>query len=152
DARAGQVEVVAGVAVGTVGKAVEREEEDEGTVDALGVEDLQQLAQVPALAGLVADVLPAQSDRRAGVLVVLANLHAASAQVAGAAVGGGAELGDREWPALRDERADAFGESVGHLSRPVEIQAHDVEKGPVDALEGDGGVGDLAAESCADAR
>lgn len=39
-ARTGQVEVVAGITIGTVRMALEREEEDEGAVDPLGVEDL----------------------------------------------------------------------------------------------------------------
>src|SRR5262249_25940191 len=41
DAGAGQVEVVAGVAVGAVGKAVEREEKDERAVNTLSVKDLE---------------------------------------------------------------------------------------------------------------
>jgi hypothetical protein len=40
DARAGQVQVQAGIAVRAVRKAVECEQEHEGAVDAFGVEDL----------------------------------------------------------------------------------------------------------------
>src|SRR5829696_242472 len=53
DAEAGEVEVVAGVPVRPVREVVQREGEHEGTVDALGVEDLQQFPQVCGLAGLV---------------------------------------------------------------------------------------------------
>jgi hypothetical protein len=46
DAVAGQVQVVAGVAVRAVQVAAKGEDEYEGAVDAFGVEDLQQLVQV----------------------------------------------------------------------------------------------------------
>src|SRR5262249_24185919 len=152
DAGAGQVEVVAGVAVGAVGKAVEREEKDERAVNTFSVKDLEQLEQVCGLAGLVADVRSVQANRRARVLVVLSDPHAARASVARTAVGAGAELSDRDRLPLRDEGADALGVAVGDLSRPVQIHAHEVEGCPVDALERDGGVGDPAAEAFADAR
>lgn len=44
DPDTGEAEVVAGVAVEAVGMAVKGEEEHEGAVDALRVEDLEQLA------------------------------------------------------------------------------------------------------------
>jgi hypothetical protein len=50
DGRAGQVQVVTGIAIGPVRKVVEREQEHERAVDALRLEDLQQLAQVRGLA------------------------------------------------------------------------------------------------------
>src|SRR5262249_57456847 len=87
DAGAGQVEVVAGVAVGAVGKAVEREEKDERAVNTFSVKDLEQLKQVCGLAGLVADVRSVQANRRARVLVVLGDPHAARASVARTALG-----------------------------------------------------------------
>ena len=62
DARAGQVQIVTGIAIGAVRKVVEREEEYEGAVDAFGIEDLQQLDQVRGLASLVADVPSVQPD------------------------------------------------------------------------------------------
>ena len=58
DAQAGQIQVETGIAIGAGRKAVEREEEHEGAVDALRIEDLQRLGQVRGLASLVADVLP----------------------------------------------------------------------------------------------
>src|SRR5262249_10937182 len=112
DAGAGQVEVVAGVAVGAAGKAVEREEEDERAVNTFRVKDLEQFEQVCGLAGLVADVRSVQANRRARVLVVLSDLHAARASVARTAVGAGAELSDRDRLPLRDEGADALGVAV----------------------------------------
>lgn len=66
DAVAGEVEVVAGVAVGAVHVVVEGEGEDEGGVDAAGVEGLQELAQVVGLAGLVALVVAVQADGALG--------------------------------------------------------------------------------------
>lgn len=153
DAVAGQVQVVAGVSVGAVRETVEREGKHEGAVDALGLEDLQHLAQVGGLTLLVSDVLAVQPGRRAGFRVVLDNLQAASAPVARAVAGGRAELADRNRLALRDERTHAVGEPVGDLDRPVEIHGHDVEGSPVDALKLlHGGVGELAAEPLADER
>jgi hypothetical protein len=96
--------------------AVECEGEHEGAVDASGLEDLQQLEQVPGLALLVTDVLAVQPDRHAGGLVVVDDLQAASAPVARAAVGGGAELGDRNRLALRDDRAHAWPDLLAELA------------------------------------
>ena len=67
-----------------------------------------------------------------------------------AAVGGAAELGDRDRLALRDQRPDALLVDVGDLLRAVGVDRDDVERRPVDALERDGGVGDFAAEPLAD--
>jgi hypothetical protein len=70
DGRAGQVEVVAGIAVGAMGEVAQLEEPDEGAVDAFDVEDLEYLADVRGLACLVAGVLPVQPERGLGGLVV----------------------------------------------------------------------------------
>jgi Tetracyclin repressor-like, C-terminal domain len=95
-------------------------------------------------------VVPVQPERCDGVGVPFDDLGSLGALVAGAAVGGGAELGDRHRRSLRDEGADAVAESVGDLSRPVEVDRDEVEGCPVDMLEWDGGVGDLATEALAD--
>src|SRR5207245_7886854 len=126
-----------------------REEEHEGAVDAFGVEDLQQLSQVCGLAGLVADVLPVQPDRGAGVRAVLKDLHNAAAPVARAAVGGSAEAGDRDRLSCCDEVADAFPELAGDLGGADELDGHDVEGRPVDPLGRYGSVGDPAPETLA---
>ncbi len=78
DPGARQIEVDGGITAGAVREVVEREEEDEGAVDARGVEGLQQLTEIGGLAGLVAGVLAVQPDRRA-VLVVLDDLQTAGA-------------------------------------------------------------------------
>ena len=143
---ASHVEVFAGVAA--VRQAVADEGADEGGVDPLYGEDVQQLAQVGGLLLLVADVVAVEPHR--GGPVVLDDLPALGAVVGRAAVGGAAELGDRDWLALCDQCADALLVDVGDLFRAVEVDRDDVERRPVDALERDGGVGDLASEPLAD--
>ncbi len=146
-APAGHVEVLAGVAA--VRPAVADEGACEGGVDTLGGEDVQQLAQVGDLLLLVADVVAVEPDW--GGPVVLDHLCATVAAVVGcAAVGGAAELGNRDWLALRDQRADALLVDVGDFLRAVSVDRDDVERRPVDALKRDGGVGDFAAELLAD--
>src|SRR6266700_1166211 len=135
-APAGHVEVLAGVAA--VRPAVADEGACEGGVDTLGGEDVQQLAQVGDLLLLVADVVAVEPDW--GGPVVLDHLCATVAAVVGcAAVGGAAELGNRDWLALRDQRADALLVDVGDFLRAVSVDRDDVERRPVDALERDGG-------------
>src|SRR5262245_13976344 len=102
-AGAGQIQVVAEVAVRAVGEALQREHEDERAVDAFGVEDFQQLAQVGGLSGLVADVLALQANRRSGGSVELDHLQEARAHVASAGEGGRPKFGDRDRFALSDE-------------------------------------------------
>ena len=146
NAPAGHVEVFAGVAA--VRQAVADEGAHEGGVDSLRGEDVQQLAQVGGLLLLVADVVAVEPHR--GGPVVLDDLPASGAVVGRAAVGGAAELGDRDRLALHDQRADALLVNVGDLLRTVGVDRDDVERRPVDALERDGGVGDFAAEPLAD--
>jgi hypothetical protein len=146
NAPTGHVEVFAGVAA--VRQAVADEGAHEGGVDPLRGEDVQQLAQVGGLLLLVADVVAVEPHR--GGPVVLDDLPASGAVVGRAAVGGAAELGDRDRLALRDQRADALLVDVGDLLRAVGVDRDDVERCPVDALERDGGVGDFAAEPLAD--
>src|SRR5262249_50520796 len=139
----GHVEVLAGVAA--VRPAVADEGARESSVDALSCEDVQQLAQVGGLLLLVANIVAVEPDR--GSPVVPTHLPAATpAVVSRAAMGSAAELGDCYWLALRDQRADALLVDVGDLLRAVEVDRDDVEWRPVDALERDGGVSDLAAE------
>jgi hypothetical protein len=142
---AGHVEVFAGVAA--VRQAVADEGAREGGGDALGGEDVQQLAQVGGLLLLIADVVAVEPDR--GDPVVLDDLSASGAVVSRAAMGGAAELGDRDRLALGDQCADALLVDVGDFLRAVEVDRDDVERRPVNALERDGGIGDLAAESLA---
>ena len=91
NAVAGHVQVFAGVPSGAVRVVVQREDEHKGAVDVLGVEDLQQFAQIGSLAVLVADVFPIQSNGCAGVVVVLDDLESASAPVTRAVEGRGAD-------------------------------------------------------------
>src|SRR5262245_9000531 len=143
-APAGHVEVLAGVAA--VWPAVADEGACESGVDALGGEDVQQLAQVGGLLLLVADVVAVEPHR--GGPVVLDHLSATvAAAVARAAVSGTTELRDRNRLALRNQRADALLVNVGDFLRAVSVDRDDVERRPVDALEWDGGVGDLTVEA-----
>ncbi len=146
DAVAGQVQVIARVAVGAVREAVQREGEHEGAIDALGGEDLQQLAQVGRLAGLVADVRTVHSNGRAGIRVVLDDLWALGAAVTGAAAGCRTEFRDGDRLALRDEGAVTFLEVVGDHDGAAEIDSHAIEGRPVDPLERFGGKITYAAE------
>lgn len=100
DAEAGQVEIVAWVAVGTVGKMVEGEKVDEGAVDSLAVEDVEQFVQVGRLTGLVALVDAVEPQRRARDRVQLEHLHAARGVVPGPFPCGRPEPGDGDRQAI----------------------------------------------------
>jgi hypothetical protein len=97
------------------GQVVQREQEHERAVHALAVKDLQELVQVGRLAVLVADVLPVQGSRGAGVLVVLQDLHGPAAPVARASVSSHAEPGDRDRLSPGDQAPHARPELRGYL-------------------------------------
>jgi len=108
-------------------------------------------------ARLVAYVLAVQLERRRGCLVPHDNIAATRAGVGRALVGRAAELGDDDGLALGftlgDEGADERGELGGDLRVSVAgVRADVVEWRPVDALERERGVADLAAEPLADCR
>lgn len=157
DAGTGQVEVLARL-VRVVQQDVMGEDVHERGVDARRAEDLEHLAQVGRLLGLVAHVLAFQPERRRSRLVPQHDDVAATrAGVGRALVGRAAELGDRYGLALGfalgDEGADELGEPAGDRRVPVAgFGADAVERRPVDALERERGVADLAAESLADHR
>jgi hypothetical protein len=133
---AGHVEVFAGVAA--VRQAVADEGAREGGGDALGGEDVQQLAQVGGLLLLIADVVAVEPDR--GDPVVLDDLSASGAVVSRAAMGGATELGDRDRLALGDQCADALLVDVGDFLRAVEVDRDDVERSAGNAVETESGV------------
>lgn len=104
------------------------------------------------MAGLVALVCAGQPERHPGGFVGVEDFHAAGCDVARAAPGSGAEASDGDRFGLGDEAAHGVSESVGHLRGSDEFQGREVEQGPVEGFELDGGVGDLAVEALADHR
>src|SRR5450631_3788384 len=107
--------------------------------------------QIGGLHLLIADVVAVEPYR--GAPFIHDHLSsAASAVVSRATMRGAANLGDCNRLALRDQGTDALLEDARNLLRAVEVDRDDVEERPVDALERDGGVGDLAAELLTDYR
>src|SRR5205823_6663016 len=98
----GHVQVQARVAkVAAVRQMVGDEGVREGDVNAFGGEDVQQLAQVGGLLGLVTDVVTVEPDRS---IVLVFDDHSATATLVGrASEGGTPELSDRDGLSLRDE-------------------------------------------------
>src|SRR5947209_9646173 len=128
----GHIQVQARVAA--VRQMVGYEGVHEGGVNAFGGEDVQQLAQVGDLLGLVTDVVTIEPDR---YIVLVFDDHPATAALVGRAPEGGTtELSDRDWLSLRDEGTDAFAVLVGKLFRPVGVDRDEVERRPINALEG----------------
>src|SRR2546421_7958925 len=144
----GHVKVLTRVA--TVRQDVGCEGTHERGVDAFGVEDVQQIAQVRGLFVLVAGVVAMQPDRFG--TVPFDDHPATSAQVGRAAVGGAPELGDRDGLSPSDEGTDAVAVPVGDLLRSISIEGDEVEGRPVDALERDRGVADLPSKTLANER
>src|SRR5262249_31001366 len=148
----GHVQVLARVTA--VRQIVNREGVHERGVDALGLEDLQQLAQIRGLLILVARVLPVQ----AGGAPVVDPHHDPSAvacHVGPAPVRAAPDLGARDGlplrAALRDEGADVLAEALGRRRRAIGgVGGDDVEWGPVDALQRERRVADLPAEPLTD--
>ena len=99
----------------TMRQVVAGEGVDEGGVDSLGVEDVEQLSQVGRLLGLVANVVTVQAHRPGTVHSRI--MPPAGARVGRSAERGAAELGDRERLAARHERADGVLVAIGHLDQ-----------------------------------
>ncbi|MFC6929613.1 hypothetical protein ACFQHO_04085 [Actinomadura yumaensis] len=119
--------------VAVAGLVVVGEREPQGGVDAFAFEDVEEVVEVAHLLVLVRD----RSLRR---------LPGHAAEVARAAVGAGAVLGDGDGLAVGEGIAQAGTEGVGVLRGSVGVDADQVERVPVDGLPGAGGVGDLPAE------
>ena len=113
-------------------------------VDALGLVDVEQFAQVPRLLVLVPDVVAVQPHGLAAL--VFEDLVAARPVIGCAAIGRAAELGDGNRLGLIDQRMDGPLVHVGDRLRAVRVDRDDVERRPVDPLQPDRRVCDRAAE------
>src|SRR5260370_30738655 len=106
--------------VATVRQVVRCEGTHKRGVDAFGVEDVQQIAQVRGLFVLVAGVVAIQPDRFG--TVPFDDHPATSPQVGRTAVAGASELGDCDGLSPRDKGTDVVAVPIGDLLRPISIE------------------------------